>query len=268
VSFHAQLLRTTKPLRYELDDWLYRRSGEGRQLEQLRDVYKGRPLLVVGNGPSLNRTPLDAFAAIPSIGMNKIDLIFPRVAWRPSMVLCTNNVVVRQHADVFRKSAIPVYLAWKSRWFARRRGAEQIRYFNSTLDETFSTDITRRVGSSATVTYAALQFAYFTGADPVIVVGVDHSFDKTGDHAYERRQGPDNNHFDPNYFASGTVWGLPNLDESEVAYARSRVAFEKAGRRVLDATVGGKLQIFEKIAIDEAVALASPSIAAFGAQKT
>lgn len=259
MSLHAQLLKKTKPVRYKLDDWLYRRSGEGRRLEPLRNIYKGRPLLLVGNGPSLNETPLDAFAEIPAIGMNKIDLIFPRVAWRPSMIVCVNNVVVMQHAEVFRSSAIPIYLAWKSRWFARRGNADSIRYYNMSLDESFSTDITERIGSGVTVTYMALQLAYFTGADPVIIVGVDHSFDKTGDHIYERRQGPDVNHFDPNYFSPGTVWGLPNLDESEVAYARSREAFERAGRRIVDATVGGKLQTFEKIGIDEAIALAASS---------
>lgn len=256
MSFHAKILKATKPARYYLDDWLYRRFSEGRKLEALRGIYKGRPLLVVGNGPSLNRTPLDQLAGIPSIGMNKIDMIFARVSWRPSMILCANNVVVKQHADVFRKSAIPIYLAWKARWFIHSRGADNIRYFNTTLDESFSTDIVERVGSGVTITYQALQFAYFTEADPIIIVGVDHSFDKTGDHAYERRQGADTNHFDPNYFAAGSIWGLPNLDESEVAYARSREAFERAGRRVLDATVGGKLQIFEKIGIDEAISLA------------
>lgn len=256
MNLHATILKATKPARYRLDDWLYRRSGEGPKLEALRDVYKGRPLLIVGNGPSLNRTPLDRFVGVPSIGMNKIDLIFPRVAWRPSMILCANNVVVKQHAEVFRNSAVPIYLAWKARWFIRSHGAINIRYFNTTLDETFSTNITGRVGSGVTITYQALQFAYFTGADPIIIVGVDHNFDKTGDHVYERRQGADVNHFDPNYFASGSIWGLPNLDESEIAYARSREAFERAGRRVLDATVDGKLQAFEKIGIEEAIALA------------
>lgn len=257
MSLHAQILKATKPARYRLDDWLYRRSGEGQKLETLRDIYKGRPLLVVGNGPSLNRTPLDRLVGIPSIGMNKIDLIFPRVSWRPSMILCANNIVVKQHADVFRKSAIPIYLAWKARWFIRSRGDTDIRYFNTTLDESFSTDIVGRVGSGVTITYQALQFAYFTGADPVIIVGVDHNFDKTGDHAYERRQGADTNHFDPNYFAAGSIWGLPNLDESEVAYARSREAFERAGRRVFDATVNGKLQIFEKIGVEAAERIAN-----------
>ena len=250
-----QAIGLTKPLRYAADDWLYRTSRQSDALKALKGRYAGGPLLVVGNGPSLNRTPLDEFAKIPSIGMNKIDLIFPKVAWRPSLIASTNNVVVKQHAEVFAKSDIPIYLAWKCRWFAPK--SPSIRYFNMSLSEKFSEDASVRIGSAATVTYPALQFAHYTGADPVIIVGVDHNFDKTGkDNAYEKRTGADVNHFDPNYFKAGTYWGLPNLDASERVYLRARHAFEQVGRRVLDATVGGKLQIFEKIEIGDAIKLA------------
>ena len=34
---------------------------------------------------------------------------------------------------------------------------------------------------------------------------------------------------------------------SEVGYGMARAAYEKAGREVLDATVGGKLTVFPKV---------------------
>lgn len=260
MNVRAQLLRATKPARYAIDEMLYRMSGESRKIAMLKDRYRGKPLLIVGNGPSLNHTPLDAFSSIASIGMNKIDMIFPRVAWRPSMILCINPMVVRQHAAQFADSNIPVYLSWHSRFMlGSHRKASSIAFFGSSIKGGFSFDVSQRVDSLATVTYSAFQFAYYMGADPVIIVGVDHNFDKTGDHVYERRQGPDVNHFDPNYFATGTLWGLPDLDGSEIAYARTREAFEQDGRRIVDATVGGKLQIFEKISIEKAIALAMAS---------
>ncbi|MDP6075069.1 MAG: hypothetical protein QGI26_08775, partial [Myxococcota bacterium] len=67
-------------------------------------------MLIVGNGPSLNSTPLDDFSHIPAIGMNKIDLLYPRVEWRPSLVICTNNLVIQQHAESLASSTVPVYL--------------------------------------------------------------------------------------------------------------------------------------------------------------
>lgn len=250
-----QLIRWSKPARYGADNMLFSMSGRARDVGALKDRYKGRPLLVVGNGPSLNKTPLDEFAQVPSIGMNKIDMIFPRTIWRPHMIICINNLVVKQHAEHFAASDIPVYLSWKSRWFAPR--SSSIKYFNLSLSEEFSTDASERIGSSVTVTYPALQLAYYLGADPVIIFGVDHNFDKVGkEGTYERRVGSDINHFDPNYFKAGSYWGLPNLEASEQAYARVQNKFESSGRRVFDATVNGKLEIFEKITVKQARELA------------
>ena len=112
------------------------------------------------------------------------------------------------------------------------------------------------VGSAGTVTYTALQFAYLTGADPIIIVGADHSFagtKKGKENVIEKREGPDVNHFDPNYFAAGQHWGVPNLELSEYGYELARKAFEADGRRIYDATVGGALTIFEKIEMAEAI---------------
>ena len=249
------LIGTTKTVRYTLESWLFQLSKQSQHLETLRDRYKGKPMLIVGNGPSLNKTPLERFKNVASIGMNKIDLLFGRTSWRPDMMLCNNNMVVIQHRDQFALSTIPIYLAWKSRWFIRRN-SQSIHYFNALQTEAFQTDIPHRVGSGATVTYTALQFAYFMGADPVIIVGVDHNFDRSGDvNAYERSKGDDVNHFDPNYFGGGTLWGLPNLDASERVYAMSRQMFEADGRKIYDATIDGKLQIFEKISIEHAIKL-------------
>ncbi len=95
------------------------------------------------------------------------------------------------------------------------------------------------------------------GADPVIICGVDHSYATKGKpNEIQRREGPDVNHFDAAYFKAGSLWGIPNLELSETAYQASLHAFEQAGRKVYDATIGGKLEIFPKISVDRALELA------------
>ena len=90
------------------------------------------------------------------------------------------------------------------------------------------------------------------------MVGINHSFKADGPaHDIARRAGPDVNHFDPNYFKAGTYWGLPDLDGSEKAYATARRAIEGVGRRVFDATIDGKLTVFPKISIEQAIAIAN-----------
>jgi hypothetical protein len=86
------------------------------------------------------------------------------------------------------------------------------------------------------------------GFEEVILIGVDHSFSTKGP-ANETvvSQGDDPNHFAPNYFGKGFRWQLPDLEASEQAYRLARRAFEADGRRVLDATIGGKLTVFPKV---------------------
>jgi hypothetical protein len=41
-------------------------------------------------------------------------------------------------------------------------------------------------------------------------------------------------------------WQLPDLLRSELAYAEARTAFERDGRRIVDATPGGGCTVFER----------------------
>lgn len=257
-KLQSTILRRTRPLRYALEAAAYQAFADTGALQDLKGAARGRPLLIVGNGPSLNSTPLDAFAGASSIGMNKIDLIYKRTDWRPSLVLCSNNLVMKQHWQNWLQHGVPAFLAWKGRHFVNRAHRSKFSYYNANIDDHFSTNIVHDVGIGVTVTYAALQFAYFMQADPVVIVGVDHSFAaprETG--AYVKMATDDANHFDPNYFAKGTYWGLPDLERSEINFALARAAFEREGRKVLDATIGGKLEIFPKIPVEEAVRLFS-----------
>lgn len=248
------LSHTIRPIRYRLEGLTYRLTEHPLRLAQLKNRFANQPMLVVGNGPSLNSTPLDEFVGVPAIGMNKIDLLFPRVKWRPSLIMCMNRHVMAQHQDRYAGMDIPVIISWQSRWFMSSQNRRRAIFFLNLDNNSFSTDITRGIGISGTVTYAALQFAFYMGADPVILLGTDHSFAVTGPaNKLVVSRGDDQNHFDPNYFGKGIKWNLPDLEESERGYIKACEVFEAHGRSVLDATVGGKLRLFEKIAIGDAI---------------
>ena len=59
-------------------------------------------------------------------------------------------------------------------------------------------------------------------------------------------EGDDPNHFAANYFGKGFRWQLPDL-EVRNAYRMAKLAYEADGRTVLDATVDGKLTVFDKV---------------------
>jgi hypothetical protein len=147
--------------------------------------------------------------------------------------------------------AIPKFLSWHShRFFASSSAISSLPIFLYTTYESpkFSTDVRGRLWEGATVTNVALQLAYYMGFQQVILIGVDHNFATKGDaNKTVVSQGDDPNHFSAGYFGKGFRWQLPDLDTSEVGYGMARAAYERAGRQVLDATVGGKLTVFPKV---------------------
>jgi hypothetical protein len=90
--------------------------------------------------------------------------------------------------------------------------------------------------------------AYHMGFEEVVLVGVDHKFASQGPaNVTVVSNGDDPDHFSAGYFGKGFRWQLPDLRASEEAYRLAKQAFEAAGRRVLDATIGGNLQVFPKV---------------------
>ena len=145
---------------------------------------------------------------------------------------------------------IPKFLTWRSRRFIKPTEDTNFLYTTYTGPK-FARDAAGRLWEGATVTYVALQLAYHMGFKKVILIGVDHNFVTKGDaNKTITSQGDDPNHFAPNYFGKGFKWQLPDLETSEIAYRMARQAYESAGRRIVDATVDGKLTIFEKAGYD------------------
>jgi hypothetical protein len=254
------LVRSLRPLRYGLEKVLYRHTKNSKMLMRLRDLAKGMPVLVIGNGPSLKQTPLDEFKHVPSIGMNKINLIFPHLDWRPSLVVCMNRHVMEQNQDFYTNTDIPVFQCWQNRWFIKTKNRSKGKYFLNLNSGKFSNDISVGIGISGTVTYTALQFAYYMGANPVILFGVDHFFSSKGPaNQLVVSDYDDLDHFDKNYFGKGVKWNLPDLFDSERAYKKAKYAFEIDGRVIYDATVNGKLSVFPKINLKKALKICSAS---------
>jgi hypothetical protein len=98
----------------------------------------------------------------------------------------------------------------------------------------------------------ALQLAFHLGFLDVALVGCDHNFVAKGEANKTVTAGSkDDSHFDPRYFSGGVKWQLPDLVASEFYYELARRMFLSEGRRVVNSTVDGKLEIFERMSLDE-----------------
>lgn len=222
-----------------------------RRLAELKDIHKGKRAFIIGNGPSLKQTDLSKLKNEFTFGMNRIYVLFPELGFHTTYFCSINDLVIEQfNADILALP-MPKFLAWRSRrYFNAQLPISQLPTFlyTSYTGPRFSPDVCGRVWESATVTNVALQLAFHMGFEKVILIGVDHNFTSKGEaNKTVVSQGDDPNHVSANYFGRGVRWQLPDLDTSEIGYALARDAYRKAGRKVLDATVGGKLTIFPKV---------------------
>ncbi len=221
-----------------------------RRLAELRNIHKGKRAFIIGNGPSLRQTDLTKLKNEITFGMNRIYLIFPGMGFHTTYFSATNDLVIEQFHEDILALPMPKFLAWHSHHhFSPDIQLANIPTFlyTSYTGPRFSSDIRGRVWEGATVTNMTLQLAFHMGIEQVILIGVDHNFTSKGEaNKTVVSQGDDPNHVSPNYFGKGIRWQLPDLDTSEIGYALARDAYQKTGREVLDATIGGKLTIFPK----------------------
>jgi hypothetical protein len=222
------------------------------QLEVFRDRHAGEKCFVIGNGPSLNAMDLSLMQGSVCFGLNKIYLLFERSGLRINYHVAVNPLVIRQSAAELARLRCPSFLAYLAA-IDQPVTANNFRYLFSGGDFSFSGDITRPIHEGYTVTFVALQIAYFMGFREVYLIGVDHRFQAKGvPNEKAHMVGPDPNHFDPNYF-KGHDWNLPDLEASELGYRLAQFAYRRQGREIFDATVDGALDIFPKISYEEAL---------------
>lgn len=217
--------------------------------ERWRDAHAGERCFILGNGPSLADTDLSRLRGEFTFGLNRIYLMFGDLGFTTTFLVAINRLVVEQCGGEIGALPMPKFISWDCRnllpftrdtVFIRRRSGLG-----------FSPDVAAGYWEGSTVTYAALQIAFHMGFTDVVLVGVDHSFTTQGPaHEEVVSTGDDPNHFDPEYFGRGFRWQLPDLETSELAYRLADHHYRLAGRRIVDATVGGKLDVFPKVDFD------------------
>lgn len=206
----------------------------------------GKDVIVMCNGPSLNKVPLETLAGRFVIGMNKINLMFDRSDFRPNMIVAINKYVIEQNAEFYNTTEIPLMISKIGIGVIQPR--PNVCFINAIGYLDFSHKPAEAVYEGWTVTYAALQIALYMGFQRAGIVGADHSFNQTGKpNELQVSKSDDPNHFDPRYFGTGKPWQLADLEGSERAYKLARHNFEMRGSALYNCTEGGKLEIFDRL---------------------
>lgn len=231
-----------------------------KQMEKFRNLHKGEDCFIIGNGPSLNKMDLSPLRDYHTFGLNKIFLIFDKVDLNLSYLVAINDLVIEQSKEEFENFPCPLFLSYtvSEGVIADKPHINRLYTLNTW---SFYDDITQPICNGFTVTYVAMQIAYFMGFKRVFLVGVDHSFKQTvgKENEVEVLEGDDPNHFHPDYF-KGQKWQLADVYGNEVSYHLANYFYLRDDRQIYDATVGGKLEVFPKITYEQALQMAKKKV--------
>jgi hypothetical protein len=226
-------------------------------MKKFAGAYKGNRCFLVGNGPSLNETPLDKLVHEYTFGMNQINLLYEQTIWRPTFYLATtvkgyhlsetwrNNMLIniKQHGlTSFVGQSIPV------------RGANvypmnivgQVETIDGMPVRIFSKDCDFQVGHLGTTMYVAFQLAAWMGFNPIILLGCDLG--------YTAENGESRGHFTDDYWGDrGEIQPMNDGICEEInavtllAHTMVKPYMEAHNIDVYNATVGGELEVWPRI---------------------
>lgn len=246
--------------------WLYDRGivldRSLREWRALRNKFAGQNGFVLGNGPSLRIEDLDRLKGKPAIGSNKLYLAYDQTDFRPTLLTCIDPIVAKNIVDKLRE--LPGKKYFSHRLAPLLEPMPGAIYWNDQTGATrdpkilrkFSRDAARVIYAGHTVSYNNLQIAFHLGLKTVYLLGMDFRFvvpDTQVEHSYNTAivsQG-ERNHFHPDYRKPGEIWTIPQLEHQETAFRSAKLHFEKAGRKIYNASPGSALEVFDRADLDE-----------------
>ena len=255
------------PLEHVGRSWRFRLAAAGfplnpneKALKALRDKYKGERCFILGNGPSLNKCDLRLLKNEITFGVNAIFLNKEKMGFSPTFLVVLDELVAEDRAEEINGYDPVEYKIFSYHLHKWLEGGEKVIWTNMRIRTSypnpprFSRNAIRHLFNCGTVSYMNMQLAYHMGFEKVYLVGFDHFYEKPPDLDVDggvwTSRSKDPNHFDSSYFGKGYRWHDPKVERMELGYKVADEVFRENGRRIYNATVGGKLEVFERVPYD------------------
>jgi len=245
--------------------WLFTLT-EGRRLRSLRDIHAGERCFVIGNGPSLAKHDLTKLANEKKFATNMF-VVHPDLEKIHLDYYCVSDCVMWMPAgrfsqpciEAFQKLPYCAFFLDKSylpyHMWSRDLHNSQVYFVNvderrHAFEGDFSVDIPSHTSWGRTVIIdLCLPLAFYLGFKEVFLLGCDCDFGtakvadgpKAGARFYDSKQ-------DTRQLSAFDTeeW----YDQTISSYRVAREVFEANGRKIYNAGVGGKLEVFERVNYD------------------
>jgi hypothetical protein len=224
--------------------------------EIFRGRHSGRPGFVLGNGPSINEQDLSPLAGQVTFVSNAFSMHPVMEEWQPSYYFLTDPVYFdgsEARRDDFRainsrELSSTFFVPHKARKYIERERLlplERTYYValagNLAHDPPWKPDFTLVQPDVRTVVQLAIMGAMFMGCSPIYLLGLDHDWLAHSNTHYTFYTGDEAEKHD---------WKYGDLMEAVLimwrGYESIRKVAEREGIRIVNATRGGFLDVFER----------------------
>ncbi len=234
-------------------------------LSALKNKFKGQRCFIIGNGPSLNKCDLSLLQNEYTFGVNGIFYKTYEMGFKPTFYMVEDGHVVDDNLERINDYDCK-YKFFPSLYKSKIQNTDNTFFFAADLGfyrgdhpsfckPRFSKNCSNVIYAGQSVTYMNMQLAYYLGFTEVYLIGMDFSYkiresDETRGATLISNE-DDVNHFHPDYFGKGKKWHDPKVERVGLNYEFAKKVYEENGRKIYNATIGGKLEIFERVSFND-----------------
>ena len=234
----------------------------------LKNKHKGKRCFVIGNGPSLTAEDLELLQGEITFAANRIFNLFDRVQWRPTYFFCADYALYgADHREINKIDAelrfVPLERALEAgevyseiTYYNRGANCIEIKDGRSVWSEKtleFSENIEDIVCGGPTVMYDILQVAVYMGFSEIYLLGVDCNYKlEVLENGAIVKNDLEKDHFDEDY-GKGLKFTPTALYARRQVFQKVKEVCEHKGIIIKNATRGGKLEVFERVSLEELI---------------
>ena len=193
------------------------------QWVSMKNKFDGEEVFVLGNGPSLNKTPLYLLENKKIMCFNHYKYLLEKTCWFPNFFCCSDNLVVSDimkdlsfHQKISDMIFLPAFHLRGDDYINREINKNKIYWTFPKNGRGFSKNLPY-IYPGSSVVMDGLQILKYLGFKKIYLIGVDMNYvihkssinmglDST---SIQSTKDDDPNHFDPRYFGKGKKYHQP-----------------------------------------------------------
>lgn len=244
-------------------------TEDAAYIREKKNLHNGQRCFIIGNGPSLSVEDLECLKNEVTFASNRIYYMFSKVNWRPTYFFATDNDVILKEIETFKKLEMKEKFINSAAKKYGRKEADNIHYIflygpfylnrNRVYLHSISEHVDKYFSQSNTVTCSCIEMAIYMGFKEIYLLGVDHNYSKMIDmNGIVSEKKDVKTYFDG--MKGGTTVSIYNPTAATRGFENCKKYADAHGIKILNATRGGMLEVFDRVDFDAIQGLGSDEV--------